>query len=412
LGLLCEMMDDDLSAEIADGEYAVIARLLELGRRRSFVTRDDILAFFPESEWDVGQLDEIFAALFSAGIDYLDDESGLAPGEDEAIEDAEDGLDRFKGNGRLDDNDLVNVDVDNGVGLYLKEVGRVALLTREEEVELAQRIERGRLAREELASGKLSTGRRQDLPGLIEDGWAARDHLVMANSRLVVSVAKKYTNRGLPFQDLIQEGNVGLMRATTKFDYRRGFKFSTYATWWIRQAVTRAVADQARTIRVPVHIHDQIIRFLRASHQLTQRLGRDPTVEELAGVLGVSPDRVANIIQVMRRPQSLEAPTDEEGDSELGDFIEDAEAPTPDELATLNLLREHLEQVFKSLPPREVYILKLRYGLMDGKVHTLREVGDKMGVSRERVRQVEAQALQRLRIPAIRRELLAYLLTD
>ncbi|MEJ2262952.1 MAG: sigma-70 family RNA polymerase sigma factor [Anaerolineales bacterium] len=406
------MMDDDLSAEIADGEYAVIARLLELGRRRSFVTRDDILAFFPESEWDVGQLDEIFAALFSAGIDYLDDESGLAPGEDEAIEDAEDGLDSFKGNGRLDDNDLVNVDVDNGVGLYLKEVGRVALLTREEEVELAQRIERGRLAREELASGKLSTGRRQDLPGLIEDGWAARDHLVMANSRLVVSVAKKYTNRGLPFQDLIQEGNVGLMRATTKFDYRRGFKFSTYATWWIRQAVTRAVADQARTIRVPVHIHDQIIRFLRASHQLTQRLGRDPTVEELAGVLGVSPDRVANIIQVMRRPQSLEAPTDEEGDSELGDFIEDAEAPTPDELATLNLLREHLEQVFKSLPPREVYILKLRYGLMDGKVHTLREVGDKMGVSRERVRQVEAQALQRLRIPAIRRELLAYLLTD
>lgn len=412
MGLLCEMMDDDLSAEIADGEYAVIARLLELGRRRSFVTRDDILAFFPESEWDVGQLDEIFAALFSAGIDYLDDESGLAPGEDEAIEDAEDGLDSFKGNGRLDDNDLVNVDVDNGVGLYLKEVGRVALLTREEEVELAQRIERGRLAREELASGKLSTGRRQDLPGLIEDGWAARDHLVMANSRLVVSVAKKYTNRGLPFQDLIQEGNVGLMRATTKFDYRRGFKFSTYATWWIRQAVTRAVADQARTIRVPVHIHDQIIRFLRASHQLTQRLGRDPTVEELAGVLGVSPDRVANIIQVMRRPQSLEAPTDEEGDSELGDFIEDAEAPTPDELATLNLLREHLEQVFKSLPPREVYILKLRYGLMDGKVHTLREVGDKMGVSRERVRQVEAQALQRLRIPAIRRELLAYLLTD
>ena len=412
MGLLCEMMDDDLSAEIADGEYAVIARLLELGRRRSFVTRDDILAFFPESEWDVGQLDEIFAALFSAGIDYLDDESGLAPGEDEAIEDAEEGLDRFKGNGRLDDNDLVNVDVDNGVGLYLKEVGRVALLTREEEVELAQRIERGRLAREELASGKLSTGRRQDLPGLIEDGWAARDHLVMANSRLVVSVAKKYTNRGLPFQDLIQEGNVGLMRATTKFDYRRGFKFSTYATWWIRQAVTRAVADQARTIRVPVHIHDQIIRFLRASHQLTQRLGRDPTVEELAGVLGVSPDRVANIIQVMRRPQSLEAPTDEEGDSELGDFIEDAEAPTPDELATLNLLREHLEQVFKSLPPREVYILKLRYGLMDGKVHTLREVGDKMGVSRERVRQVEAQALQRLRLPAIRQELLAYLLTD
>ncbi|HZD56593.1 MAG TPA: sigma-70 family RNA polymerase sigma factor [Anaerolineales bacterium] len=406
------MMDDDLSAEITDGEYAVMAQLVELGRWRSFVTRDDILTFFPEAEWDAGQLDEIIAALFGSGIDYLDDESGLAPGQDESTTDAEEGLESFKGSDRLGDNDLMNVDVDNGVGLYLQQAGRIALLTQEEEVELAQRIERGRLAREELASGKVSTGRRRDLPGLIEDGWAARDHLVMANSRLVISVAKKYTNRGLPFQDLIQEGNVGLMRATTKFDYRRGFKFSTYATWWIRQAVTRAVADQARTIRVPVHMHDQIIRFLRASHQLTQRLGRDPKVEELAGLLEVSPDKVANIIQAMRRPQSLEAPTDQEGDSELGDFIEDEESPRPDDLATLSLLREDLEEVLKSLPAREVYVLKLRYGLLDGKAHTLREVGEKMGVSRERVRQVEAQALQRLRAPEIRRELLAYLITD
>jgi RNA polymerase primary sigma factor len=409
---LCEMMDDDLSAEFADLEYAVIARLVELGRRRSFVTRDDVLAFFPEAERDVGQLDEVFAALFSAGIDYLEEESGLAASEDESTADADEGPESSEENDPLDDNDLVNVDVDNGVGLYLKEVGRIALLTREEEVELAQRIERGSLARKELASGKASTGRRQDLPRLIEDGWAAREHLVMANSRLVVSVAKKYTNRGLPFQDLIQEGNIGLIRATTKFDYRRGFKFSTYATWWIRQAVTRAVADQARTIRLPVHIHDQIIRFLRASHQLTQRLGRDPTVEELAGVLGVSPDKVADIVQAARRPQSLEAPTDQEGDSELGDFIWDEESPTPDDLATLNLLREHLEEVFKSLPPREVYILKMRYGLLDGKVYSLREVGEKMGVSRERVRQVEAQALDHLRTPAIRRELLAYLITE
>lgn len=405
-------MDDDLSAEIADGEYAVIAHLVDLGRRRSFVTRDDILAFFPEAEWDVGQLDEVFAALFSAGIDYLDDESGLAASEDESTADAEEGLEGSEENDPLDDNGLANVDIDNGVGLYLKEVGRIALLTQKEEVELAQRIERGRLAREELASGKVSTGRRRDLPGLIEDGWAAREHLVTANSRLVISVAKKYTNRGLPFQDLIQEGNIGLMRATTKFDYRRGFKFSTYATWWIRQAVTRAVADQARTIRVPVHMHDQIIKFLRASHQLTQRLGRDPTVEELAGVLEVSPDKVADIIQVARRPQSLEAPTDQEGDSELGDFIEDEASPMPEDLATLNLLQEHLEEVFKSLPPREVYVLKLRYGLLDGNAYTLREVGDKMGVSRERVRQVEAQALHRLRNPAIRRELLAYLITE
>jgi RNA polymerase primary sigma factor len=406
------MMDNDLSAEIVDGEYAVIAQLVELGQRKSFVTRDDVLAFFPEAEWDVGQLDEIFAALFSAGIDYLEDDSWLAASEDETTSEAEESLESTEENNPPEDNDLANVDIDNGVGLYLKEIGRIPLLTREEEVELAQRIERGRLAREELASGEISTGKRQDLPRLIEEGWAAREHLVTANSRLVISVAKKYANRGLPFQDLIQEGNIGLMRATTKFDYRRGFKFSTYATWWIRQAVTRAVADQARTIRVPVHMHDQIIKFLRATHQLTQRLGRDPTVEELAEFLEVSPDKVADIIQVARRPQSLEAPTQHEGDSELGDFIADEEAETPDELATLNLLREHLEKVFESLPPREVHILKLRYGFLDGKVYTLREVGDKMGVTRERVRQVEAQALHRLRNPAIRQELLAYLITE
>lgn len=404
-------MDDDLLTEIADGAYAVIAQLVELGQQKSFVTRDDILAFFPEAEWDVGQRDEVFAALFSAGIDYLDEESWLSESKDESDAEAGERSESLEDIALLDD-DLAQVDIDNGVGLYLKEVGGIPLLTREEEVELAQRIERGRLAREELASGRTSSGKRRDLPRLIEDGWAAREHLVTANSRLVISVAKKYTNRGLPFQDLIQEGNIGLMRATTKFDYRRGFKFSTYATWWIRQAVTRAVADQARTIRVPVHMHDQIIKFLRARHQLTQRLGRDPTVEELAGVMEVSTDKVEDIIRVSRRPQSLEAPTNHEGDSELGDFIEDEGAETPDDLATLNLLREHLEKVFEALPPREVHILKLRYGLLDGRVYTLKEVGEKVGVTRERVRQVEAQALHRLRNPVIRRELLAYLMAE
>ena len=229
--------------------------------------------------------------------------------------------------------------------LYLKEVGRVPLLTAEEEVELAQRIERGRLAREELARGNVSLRRRMELQRLIEDGWAAREHLITANSRLVISVAKKYMGRGVPFLDLIQEGNIGLIRAAKKFDYRRGHKFSTYATWWIRQAVTRAIADQGRTIRVPVHMGDQINKLLRVQHQLTQRLGRDPSVEELAEALEVTPQKVENMIQVARRPLSLETPTDDEEDSVLGDFIQDDEIPAPDDTATYNLLREHLENV-------------------------------------------------------------------
>jgi RNA polymerase primary sigma factor len=265
------------------------------------------------------------------------------------------------------------------------------------------------MAREELAKGNASPRRRSELRKLIEDGWAAREHLITANSRLVISVAKKYMGRGVPFLDLIQEGNIGLIRATKKFDYRRGHKFSTYATWWIRQAVTRAIADQGRTIRVPVHMGDQINKLLRVQHQLTQRLGREPSVEELAVALDVPPKKVENMIQVARRPLSLETPTDDEEDSVLGDFIEDDEAPPPDDTATYNLLKEHLGEVLNGLPPREVRILQLRYGLLDGQAYTLEEVGRKMGVTRERVRQIEAQALSRLRHPSIRRKLRDYL---
>ena len=225
----------------------------------------------------------------------------------------------------------------------------------------------------------------------------------------MISVAKKYMGRGVPFLDLIQEGNIGLIRATKKFEYQRGHKFSTYATWWIRQAVTRAIADQGRTIRVPVHMGDQINKLLRVQHQLTQKLGRDPSVEELAEALDVPPKKVENMIQVARRPLSLETPTDDEEDSVLGDFIEDDEAPPPDETATFNLLREHLVEVLDTLPPREVRILQLRYGLLDGQAYTLEEVGRKMGVTRERVRQIEAQALTRLRHPSVRRKLRDYL---
>jgi len=404
------MIDEELleAIEEREEEHPAVARLIELGRQKSYVTIDDILRFFPEAEQDVDQLEEAFAALISAGIPYMDDASIGGPTDEELAEEEESEED-VRRELASDDNYLANIDTDDTIGLYLKEVGRVPLLTAEEEVDLAKRIERGRLAREELARGNVSPRRRRELQLLIEDGWAAREHLITANSRLVISVAKKYMGRGVPFLDLIQEGNIGLIRAAKKFDYRRGHKFSTYATWWIRQAVTRAIADQGRTIRVPVHMGDQINKLLRVQHQLTQRLGRDPSVEELAGALDVTPQKVENMIQVARRPLSLETPTDDEEDSVLGDFIQDEDIPAPDDTATYNLLREHLESVLDGLPPREVRILQLRYGLLDGQAYTLEEVGRKMGVTRERVRQIEAQALSRLRHPAIRRKLREYL---
>ena len=389
-----------------DDDFPAITRLIELGRQKSYVTIDDILQFFPEAEQDVEQLEETFAALMSAGIPYVEDEIIPEEPTDEDLSVADEEAAEVK-TSIVDD--LENIDTDDTIGLYLKEVSRVPLLNAEEEVELAQRIERGRMAREELAKGNVNSRRRLELRKLIEDGWSAREHLITANSRLVISVAKKYMGRGVPFLDLIQEGNIGLIRATKKFDYRRGHKFSTYATWWIRQAVTRAIADQGRTIRVPVHMGDQINKLLRVQHQLTQRLGREPTVEELAIALDVPPKKVENMIQVARRPLSLETPTDDEEDSVLGDFIEDDEAPPPDDSATYNLLREHLEDVLNGLPPREVRILQLRYGLLDGQAYTLEEVGRKMGVTRDRVRQIEAQALSRLRHPSIRRKLRDYL---
>ncbi len=404
------MLDEDILSTLEDDEdYPAVARLIEVGRQKGFVTLDDILVFFPEAEQEVEHLEEAFAALQSVDIPYIEDVTTLEPSEDDlSAEEDETELESRQINS-LDDNYLSNIDTDDMIGLYLKEVGRVALLTGPEEVDLAQRIERGRLSREELAQGKTGVRRRDDLRLYIEDGWLAREHLITANSRLVISVAKKYMGRGVPFLDLIQEGNIGLIRAAKKFDYRRGYKFSTYATWWIRQAVTRAIADQGRTIRVPVHMGDQINKLLRTQHQLTQRLGRDPSVEELAEALDVPPKKVENMIQVARRPLSLETPTDDEEDSILADFIQDNDAPAPDETANFNLLKNHLAEVLDSLPPREVRILQLRYGLLNGQAYTLEEVGRKMGVTRERVRQIEAQALSRLRHPAIRRKLREYL---
>jgi len=389
---------------VADEDHPAIDQLIELGKERGYVTIDDILVLFPEVERDIDQLEDTYAALLSAGIQIFDGPPDGDPDQDLDLGDKDGAGDDIE-----EENHLAAVDTDDTVGLYLKEVGRVPLLTAAEEVMLAKRIERGREAREELAKDRVSNKRRLELQLLVEDGWAAREHLITANSRLVISVAKKYMGRGVPFLDLIQEGNIGLIRAAKKFDYRRGHKFSTYATWWIRQAVTRAIADQGRTIRVPVHMGDQINKLLRVSHQLTQKLGRSPTTEELAHELDVPPKKVENMIQVARRPLSLETPTDEEEDSVLGDFIEDEEAPAPPEMVTQHMLKEHLREVLHNLPPREVRILQLRYGLLDGQNYTLEEVGRKMGVTRERVRQIEAQALSRLRHPGHRRKLVDYL---
>jgi RNA polymerase primary sigma factor len=312
-------------------------------------------------------------------------------------------------NGQQDPRDhLANIDGRDTIGIYLKEVAQTPLLTADEEVALAKRVESGRDAREEMVKGNASARRKAELRVAIEDAGVAQDHLIRANGRLVISIAKKYMGRGVPFLDLIQEGNIGLIRSSKKFDWRRGHKFSTYATWWIRQAVTRSIADQGRTIRIPVHMGDTINRILRAQHELTQRLGRDPTTEELAFAVGKTTEKLENILKAARRPISLETPTGDDDDSELGDFIEDENEPT-DETATYDLLREHLAEVLATLRPREVRILQLRYGLLDGQAYTLDEVGKKMGVTRERVRQIQNEALSKLRHPGIRRKLRDYL---
>ncbi len=392
-------LPDDMSNE----EY-----LLALGYDNGYVTYEDILRVFPTAEEDVEQLDGIMQTLINAGIAIG------APGEKrpsvlqlpkEIKSDDEDDKDKEEDIYRA-------IEVDDTIGLYLKEIGRVSLLTAEEEVALAKRMESGKKAQTKLRNGKYRTEEsRWELERIGQDGLAAREHLIRANSRLVISVAKKYIGRGVPFLDLIQEGNIGLIRAANKFDYKRGHKFSTYATWWIRQAVTRAIADQSRTIRVPVHMGDQINKMLRISHQLTQRLGRDPNPEELAAELEIPVRKVEQMLDVARRPLSLEMPTDDQEESTLGDFVEDTDSPSPPDEVSSAMLRDILMEILTDLPPREVKILQMRYGLLDGQTYTLEEVGRKLGVTRERVRQIEAQALSRLRHPAHARRLRDFLLS-
>ncbi len=295
--------------------------------------------------------------------------------------------------------------VEDAVSLYLKEISRTPLLTPEEERELAAQVERGRQASDELAQSTQDREHRDRLLEEIKAGERARQHIIEANYRLVVSIAKRYTGRGVSFLDLIQEGNIGLIRAVEKFDYRRGFKFSTYATWWIRQAITRAIADQGRTIRVPVHMCERINKLARTARRLAQTLGREPTNEELAAELDLSLSQVENIRRVAQKPLSLEMPLGEEGDGHLADFVEDDAAPHPLDVATHQLLREEVTRALSSLTPKEGRVLQLRFGLKDGRAHTLDEVGRKFGVTRERIRQIEARALRKLRHPRHTRRL-------
>ncbi len=375
--------------------------LLAKGEEQGFLTFDDVFQALPESERDdVAQLDDLLERLSDAGISIVAEAPDME--RMEAGDEVASGDDFIT----IEDIDLREdagyqqaMETDDVVGLYLKEAGRVPLLTADQEVSLAKRIEASVLARRQLEKygDELSDESTDELQIIIIDGEEAQAHLIRANARLVVSIAKKYVGRGVPFLDLIQEGNIGLIRAVRKFEYQRGHKFSTYATWWIRQAVSRAVADQGRTIRVPVHMGDQINKLMRVASLMAQDLGRDPTLDELAERLEIEPDKVAELIEISRRPVSLDEPTNEEQDAEIGDFIEDDRVPSPPQMVADQLLREHVTELLNRLPDREAYILRLRYGLHDGRIHTLEEVGKEIGVTRERVRQLEAQALNRLR---------------
>jgi RNA polymerase primary sigma factor len=396
--------DTDTSNGDLQQGIAAIERLLGLGRSQGYVTYDDVMEVIPEAELNIEQLEDALAALIEQGIEISDVEL------EEPVDEEKEKKEVSTAVTTSGEADLTAIDVDDSISLYLREIGRIPLLTAEQEVSLAKRMEAGRAAKRRLSrNGDMSEEERWQQRAIVRDGQAAQEHLIKANSRLVVSVAKKYVGRGVPFLDLIQEGNIGLIRAVKKFDYRRGFKFSTYATWWIRQAVTRAIADQGRTIRVPVHMYEQINRLARVTRQLVQEYGRDPTTEEIAQELGVSPKKVERTIKVAQRPLSLEMPVGEEDDSFLGDFIEDSDAPSPTDQASQQLLRDQIDDIFVSLTPREVRILQLRFGLVDGYSYTLEEVGRKFGVTRERIRQIEAQALGRLRHPSRSRKLRDFL---
>ena len=351
--------------ELADIEH--VRELMRKGKQQGSLTYKEIMDALGEVDLSPEKIDEVYEAFANLGIEIIgsgsEEERPGSDGEHVEPEELSMALEMPEG-----------IALDDPVRMYLKEIGRIPLLTAEEEVALAKRIEAG--------------------------DEEAKRRLIEANLRLVVSIAKRYVGRGMLFLDLIQEGNLGLIKAVEKFDYRKGYKFSTYATWWIRQAITRAIADQARTIRIPVHMVETINKMIRIQRELLQQLGREPTPEEIAEKMELPPDRVREIQKIAQEPVSLETPIGEEEDSHLGDFIEDQDAPAPAEAAAFTMLREQLEEVLSTLNPREQQVLRLRYGLNDGRQRTLEEVGQVFGVTRERIRQIEAKALRKLRHPS------------
>ena len=364
-----------------------LVELLELAKKKKNVLEyQEINDFFKDQPLGVEQMEKVFDFLEASGVDVL----RISGNDEELILDVDDDADIEK----MDDEEEIELDkidlsvpegvsIEDPVRMYLKEIGKVPLLSAEEEIELAKRMENG--------------------------DEAAKKRLAEANLRLVVSIAKRYVGRGMLFLDLIQEGNLGLIKAVEKFDYRKGYKFSTYATWWIRQAITRAIADQARTIRIPVHMVETINKLIRVSRQLLQELGREPTPEEIAKEMDMSVERVREILKISQEPVSLETPIGEEEDSHLGDFIQDDNVPVPADAAAFTLLKEQLVEVLSTLTDREQKVLRLRFGLDDGRARTLEEVGKEFNVTRERIRQIEAKALRKLRHPSRSRKLKDYL---
>ena len=361
-------MSDDIKNR--DSIESVMERLLEEGKKEGKLSYDEIGDAFEKVPMDSDEIDEMYKNFEKQGIHLIDEKD--SKGDDEEVDVTKEDLSVPKG-----------VTVDDPVRMYLKEIGKISLLTAEEEVEIAKRMEAG--------------------------DESAKKELAEANLRLVVSIAKRYVGRGMSFLDLIQEGNLGLMKAVDKFDYTKGFKFSTYATWWIRQAITRAIADQARTIRIPVHMVETINKLVRVQRQLVQDLGRDPLPEEIAAEMNLDVDRVREIQKIAQEPVSLETPIGEEEDSHLGDFIPDDEILSPQDAATFTLLKEQLNTVLETLTEREKKVLTLRFGLEDGRARTLEEVGKEFDVTRERIRQIEAKALRKLRHPSRSKKLKDYL---
>lgn len=380
----------------------MVEQLLGVARSQGYLTYNDILEALPLPEHHVADVDQLYGALQAEGIRVVESAADLDAEMNEGASAEDDVVTAV--------HDLADIALDDPVRMYLQEIGQVPLLTGPQEVTLAMAMESGDAAIKQLDCCAYETRQEEfQLRVVVERGNDARQHLIQANLRLVVSIAKKYTSYGLTMMDLVQEGNIGLMRAVEKFDYTKGHKFSTYATWWIRQAITRAIADQSRTIRLPVHMGEAISQVKRASHKLQQAMQREPTPEEIAVSMGVNAGKVRRTLEASMHPLSLEMPVGQEGEGRMGDFIEDERISAPADAATATMLREQIEEVLLKLPERERKIIQLRYGLKDGRYRTLEEVGVEFGITRERIRQIEAVALRKLRHPHLGKKLRGYL---